>query len=534
MPSVMFGWLTVVALFFWVRFETNTRTAIFAITFLSVSNLHVLYSRTGFVESTMVFFLVLTLWLWSLREKRNAFAFLAGIALGLMILTKVTAIYIIPGLALLGAAEAIRKTATKRNALMFLCGASLIGVIYIVGFVAPNFDDWLGNNLAAGLDNEFPTHLSDLASSLQRVMVWRFYARTPILTALTLLALGSLTVRISSQGLKTAIRQAGRIELVSLSLLVGYLFSIGLTVYQPERRFLPALLLMVVLSANVLDKGWAWVEEVGDGSTKLKAGGWFSVLFALPAIAIVGIKWSKAGALASFPVLMFKAAAVALLVIVTLAISRRKGARPSPLQLRLLAGSKFIFVLLFSVLSLGLAYLTLPLLGFKVSEVQSGRLGLPALLILATAAAMGVSLRFKQKTAPFLFTAFILLEAVQLTSWLVRPTYTMKEANNTLARLIGTGETVVTHYETLLVSSNAKVVCYWPKAGFNVDAFERFNPDYILILRRDNWKDYSYAEMPADEWPPPPPRQPTWVARFDLCPTVARGPRFSLELYRLN
>ena len=534
MPSVVFGWLTVVVLFFWVRFETNTRTAIFAITFLSVSNLHVLYSRTGFVESTMVFFLVLMLWLWSLREKHNSFAFLAGIALGLMILTKVTAIYIVPGLVLLAAAEAIRKTTTKRNALMVLCGAALIGVIYIVGFVAPNFDDWLFNNLAAGLDNEFPTHLSDLASSVLRAMVWRFYARTPILTALTLLALGSLIVRISSQGLKTAIRQAGRIEIVSLSLLVGYLFSIGLTVYQPERRFLPALLLMVVLSANVLDKGWAWVEEVGDGSTKLKAGGWFAVLFALPTIAIVEIKWSKAGAFASFPVVIFKAIAVALLVIVTLAISRRKGARPSPLQLRLLAGSKFIFVLLFSVLSLGLAYLTLPLLGFKVSEVQSGRLGVPALLILATAAAMGVSLRFKQKTAPFLSTAFILLEAVQLASWLARPTYTVREANNTLARLIETGETVVTHYETLLVSSNAKVVCYWPKAGFNVDAFETFKPNYILILRRDNWKDYSYAEMPADEWPPPPPRQPTWVARFDLCPTVARGPRFSLELYRLN
>jgi 4-amino-4-deoxy-L-arabinose transferase-like glycosyltransferase len=534
MPSVVFGWLTVVVLFFWVRFETNRRTAIFAITFLSVSNLHVLYSRTGFVESTMVFFLVLMLWLWSLREKHNAFAFLAGLALGLMILTKVTAIYIIPGLGLLGAAEAIRQTSTKRNTLMFLCGASLIGVGYAVGFVAPNFNDWFGFSLAAGLDNEFPTHLSDLASSLLRVMVWRFYARIPILTGLTLLALGSLIVRISSRGLKTAIRQTGSIEIVGLSLLIGYLFSIGLTVYQPERRFLPALLLMVVLSANVLDKGWAWVEEVGNGSTKLRAGGWFAVLFALPAIAIVEIKWSKGGAPLSFPVLMFKAAGVALLVIVTLAISRRKRASASPLQLRLLAGSKFIFVLLFSAFSLGLAYQALLLLGFRVLEVQSGNFAVPAVLILASAGAIVLTRRLKPSAAPLLLTGFILIEAVQLTSWLARPTYTLKEANNTLARLIGTGETVITPYETLLVSSNAKVICYWPKAGFNVDAFGRFNPDYILIMRRDNWKDYSYAEMPDDEWPPPPPRLPTWVARFDLCPTVSRGPRFSLELYHLN
>jgi len=414
---------------------------------------------------------------------------------------------------------------------MFLCGTSFIGAIYAVGFVVPNFYDWLGNNLAAGLDNEFPTHLSDLASSVLRVMVWRFYARTPILTALTLLALGGLIVRISSTGLKSAIRQAGRIEIVSLSLLIGYLFSIGLTVYQPERRFLPALLLMVVLSAHVLDRGWAWVEEVNVGSTKIKAGGWFAVLFALPAIAIVEIKWSKGGAL---PLLMFKAATVALMVFVALAISRRRGTGPSRLQLRLLAGSKFIFVLLFSALSIGLAYQALPLLGFRVSEVQPGRFGVPVVLILATAGAMGLSLRVKPRAAPFLLTAFILIEAVQLTSWLGRPTYTLKEANNTLAHLIGTGETIITPYETLLVSSNAKVVCYWPKAGFNIDAFERFNPDYILILRRDNWKDYSDAQMPDDEWPPPTSHSASLVAEFDVCPTPIKGPRFSLELYKLN
>jgi hypothetical protein len=78
------------------------------------------------------------------------------------------------------------------------------------------------------------------------------------------------------------------------------------------------------------------------------------------------------------------------------------------------------------------------------------------------------------------------------------------------------------------------VVCYWPKAGFNIDAFERFNPDYILILRRDNWKEYSYAEMPDDEWPPPTPHSASLVAEFDVCPTAVKGPRFSLELYKLN
>ena len=535
MLSALSGWLTVGVLFLWVRRETNTRAAMFAMAFLGFSNLHVIYSRTGFVESTMVFFLVLMLWLWSLRQKHKAFPLLAGAALGLMILIKVTAIYIMPGLALVAAAEAIRKTSSKRDALMFLCGAALVGVSYAVGFVGPNvLNEWLAFNFASGVDNEFPTRISNLASSLLKVMVWKSYTRTPILTALTLVALGGFIVRLSSKGLKNAIRQASRLEISSLPLLIGYLFSIGLTVYQPERRFIPALLLMVVLSANVLDKGWTWVEEVADGRTVLRAGGWFAVLFALPAIALVELKWSKHGSPLSSPFWMLKATGVAVLVFVSLAISRRRGAAPSLLQLRLLAGSKIIFVVLFSALSLGLVYQALTLWEFRAFDLRSGRFALPAILILASAVAIGFALRLKPHLAPLLITAFILIEAVQVISWLARPTYTLKEANSTLASLIGTGQTVVTRYETLLISSDAKVVCYWPKAGFNVDAFARFNPDYILILRRDNWKDYSYAEMPDDEWPLPTPYSPTLVTKFELCPTPIKGPRFLLELYSLH
>jgi len=527
MLSVLFGWLTVVAVFVWVRRETNMRTAMVATTFLSLSNLHVMYSRTGFVESTMVFFLVLMLWLWSLRQKHNTFAFLAGAALGLMLLVKVTAIYIIPGIALWAAAEAIRKTTTKRAALMFLCGASVVGAGYTIGFVAPNFHDWLAYNLSAGLDNEFPTRLSDLVSSVLRVIVWKGYARTPILTALTLVALGGLITRISSNGLKNAIRQASSIEIACLSLLVGYLFSIGLTVYQPERRFLPSILLMVVISANLLDRGWTWVEEVADGRTPVRVGGWFALLFALPAIAIVELKLAKAGSHLSLAFWMLKAAAIAPLVIVSVAISRRVA--PSLLQRRLLAVSKAIFVLLFGALSLGLVYQALTLWGFRAFELGSGRFAMPAMLILASAVAILIALKFKPQIGPLIIAAFIFIEGVQVASWLA-----LKQANDSLASLIAEGQTVVTHYETLLVSSRAKTVCYWPKAGFNLDAFERFHPDYILILRRDNWKDYTFAEMPVDEWPPPTPRAPILVARFDLCPTPVRGPRFTLEVYNLK
>lgn len=534
MLSALAGWLTVVLLFAWVRRETNTRTAVIAALLLGLSNLHVLYSRTGFIESTLVFFLALTLWLWSMRQRHTAFGFLSGVAFGLMLVTKVTAIYIAPGLALFAAAEAIRKTTSKRDALLFFSGASLVGASYVLGFVAPNFSEWMNYNLIAGLDNEWPSHPSDLISSMLKLLGSRFYAQTPILSALTLVALGELIIRISTAGLKGAFRQANNIEITSATLLIGYWFSVGLAGAQPERRFIPALFLMVPLSANLLDRGWRQLEELAGEHTRVRAGGWFAVLFSLPTVAILELKWTTLGSPLNPRLWLLKAIPVVALVLISMALSR--GRWPWPLKRQLLAGSRLIFVLLFCVLSLVLVYRALTLWGLSATELRSGRVVTSSLLILTSAIAIGIAaaLKLRPQIATLVIAAFLCIEGLQVSTWLLQPTYTVKQASEALSSLIGEGQTVVTHYETLLVSSGAKVVCYRPGAGFNVDAFERFNPDYILVCRRDNWKDRAWDDMPSTEWPPPAPVAPNPVARFDLCPTRVRGPRFSLELYRLK
>jgi 4-amino-4-deoxy-L-arabinose transferase-like glycosyltransferase len=532
MMSALTGWLTVALLFAWVRRETNTRTAVISALLLGLSNLHVLYSRTGFVESTLVFFLALTLWLWSMRQKHRAFGFLSGIAFGLMLVTKVTAIYIAPGLALFAAAEAIRKTTNKRDSLLFLCGALLVGASYAFGFVAPNFDEWMYYNLTAGLDNDWPSHASDLLSSMLKLLGSRFYAQTPILTALTLVALGELIIQTSTVGLKSALRQASYIEITSSTLLIGYWFSVGLAGAQPERRFIPALFLMVPLSANLLDRGWRRLEGLAGEHKRVRTGGWFAVLFALPTVAIIELRWPMLGSPLSPRLWLLKAIPVVTLVLISMALSR--GRWPSPMKRQLLAGSKLIFVSLFSVVSLAAVYRALTLWGLSATGLRSGTFVTSSLLIVTCAIASTAALRLKPQFATLVIAAFLCIEGLQVSTWLLQPTYTVKQASEALSTLIGDGQTVVTHYETLLVSSGAKVICYRPGAGFNVNAFERFHPDYILVCRRDNWKDRAWQDMPSTEWPPPAPVVPNTVARFDLCPTRGRGLRFSLELYRLK
>ena len=104
---------------------------------------------------------------------------------------------------------------------MFLLGASLVGAIYTAGFIAPNFTGWISYNLAAGLDNEFPRRPSDLIRSVLKLLGSRFYFQAPILTALTLMSFGGTAFRISTAGIKTAIRQASEIELTAGALLLG-------------------------------------------------------------------------------------------------------------------------------------------------------------------------------------------------------------------------------------------------------------------------------------------------------------------------
>ena len=532
MLSALTGWLTVVLVFLLVRREISTRAALFSSVFLGFSNLHIIYSRTGFVESMMVFFLCLALWLWSLRRKHGFFALLSGVAFALSLLTKITAIYCVPGLALFIVVASIRHSMSRRETLSFLAGAGAVVAVYTIWFIVPNFGDWLRFNLALGSGTEWTTGLSARIHSIIKLLGSPFYAEAPFVTALTLLALGLFVVGSSRNGLMKTIRAAGELEITSATLLLGYLCSLSFTVYQPERRFLPALCLMVILSAAVLDKGWTSLETLKDADCRMNAVGWFTVLFLLP---LIGILELRVGPALSAGSVVLKLIAFAGLSGIAVALSR--GLWPYRLKKPLMLASRMIFVLLFFCLSLGLVYKALLLWGLNAFAGRSTDhqiLLAVGALVLAFGVVISRLLRDARRAAPLLLGVFLLIEGIQISTWLFQPAYTLKEASASLAGTLTREDTVVTYYETVLLSTAAKVVCRSERRGFNVDVFETSSPQYILVLRRDNWKDYGLEEMPPEEWPPPAWFVPTKVAGFDLCPTRSRGPRFIMELYRLN
>ena len=536
--SALAGWLTVVLIFLLVRREIGARAGVIACALLGFSNLHILYSRTGFTESVMVFFLALTLWLWSLRRKHYVFALIAGASFVLMVVTKITAIYFVPGLVLAVIAAAIRRSVSRREALLFLGGMVLAGAAYTLLFIVPNFGDWLHFNRSNGSGNEWVSKASDLIDSIPRLLVAPFYAETPLMAALTLLAFCLLVIGASRNGLAKTIRDAGELEITSAMLLIGYLFVLALMHYQPERRFIPALLLMVVLSAGVLEKGWASLEEIAKPNYKMSAIGWFTALFLIPALGILEVRWRVLGPPFSAGAWVTKVIVITGLIAVAVALSRGLWPR---WKRGLLVGSKLIFVLLFSFLSLGLMYKALLLWGLDAeawnSAVAPDRNGVLAVAaaVLACVVVTFKLLRDGRRAMLLLLGAFLFIEGIQISTWLLQPTYTLKEANTSLANILTRDDTIVSDYETILLSTSAKVICRSVRRGFNVDVFEKSDPKYILVLRRDDWWDSAPEEFSAEQWPRPAGLfLSETIATYDLCPVRSRGPRFIAELYGVS
>jgi len=535
MPSALFGWSTVLMISLLVRREISQRAALLATVFLGFCNLHIIYSRTGFTEGVMVFFLALTFWLWSLRRSHGFFALVAGVSAGLMVVTKITAVYLIPGFILAAGAAAIQRSVSRRDGLLFLVGVSLVGAICGALLVVTNFGAWLRFNVQNGADTEWATIPFSLVDSIPRLLASPFYAEAPLFTALSALSLCLFAVGVSRDGLTTAIRRAGELELASAMLLIGYLCVLSIVRYQPERRFIPALFLMVVLSAGVLEKGWASLEELAKRDSRIGAIGWFVVLFALPTIGVLEAKGRTFGAAPSTSLWLTKLMIIGGLI--ALAVASSRGALPDRFWKWLLVASRLLFVLLFFILSLGLIYKSLLFWGLAPDAwraIDRRVLMAGSAAVVACGVVLSRAIRDARRAAPFLLSAFLLIEGLQISTWLLQPTYTLSEASESLAKSLTLDKTIVTYYETVLIPSGARVICRSTRRGFNVDAFETARPQYIAVLRRDNWRDYTLEEMPPEEWPPPAEFVPTRVAEYDLCPVRLRGPRFIVELYGLS
>src|SRR5262249_21793953 len=301
-----------------------------------------------------------------------------------------------------------------------------------------------------------------------------------------------LAVGFVRYGVRETIRRRSELEITAAALLIGYLMTLAVTVYQPERRFIPVLFLLVILAAIVLDQGWGSLSELAVPGHQMGTAGWFAVLFLLPVVGILEIRPEMAGVLGLGASWALKAICIVAFVLLARAIT--VGKWPDRFRKHMLMASRFIFITLFWFLLVAIVVRALTLWGFDAVGWKSAFGGNAAALAasLVTALALLVLLAGFFKAGPrwrsWLLAAFLCSEAVQISSWLLQPTYTMKQATVSLGALLGPKDVVVTFYETLMVSSAAQAIVKSPRRRLNLGVYEKFKPQYTLVLRRDNWK----------------------------------------------
>ena len=97
LPTVLFGLGSLLLIFFISKQFFDKKTAYLATLLLAVQPYHVWISRIGLQDSQVIFFMLLSLWLWLLAwQKNKLWLWLVwGAVLGLAIMTKYTALIMI-------------------------------------------------------------------------------------------------------------------------------------------------------------------------------------------------------------------------------------------------------------------------------------------------------------------------------------------------------------------------------------------------------------------------------------------------------
>ncbi|MGB2841672.1 MAG: glycosyltransferase family 39 protein [Halobacteriota archaeon] len=290
--SAIAGWLTLVLLYFFIKYAWNKKAAVITVLILGFNNAFLMYNRLGLVESSMIFFLVATLYLWYKGNNNwNGFYALSGVTFALAILTKLTAFYFAPAMIILWIFEHIRKT-KKRYTVYFMMGVAVPLLSYVLFFLIPYWDK-LYPFLSASSEGKT---IFTLPWDIARVPFNYFLGLPSVFLLLipVILYLINIAIKIdydlkgTYSNIKKSIQTMNFIEIAALSWIIGGVLGIILG-DQSDRRFvmfiIPITILFtkILLNKSVFDlrDGIRHVTEIfSKGETKIKIA--TSILVLLP------------------------------------------------------------------------------------------------------------------------------------------------------------------------------------------------------------------------------------------------------------
>ena len=248
--SALLGWSTLVVLYSFLKDTWDKKAALISIIILGFNSVFLMYNRWGLVESSMIFFITLTFYLWHKGDRRTIFYFLSGLAFSLAVLTKITAFYFIPAILILWTFEKIRKNLKLQSIAYFSISLLISLLLSSVLLLIPNWAK-LSPFLTSVSEGKPPLTLTSL---ILHFHFNNFFGLLPIFILLipVILYLVDLIVRSNMlRSFKASIIERDYIEIIALSWLIGG--SIGLLFSDlADRRFLILIIPITIIFTKVL------------------------------------------------------------------------------------------------------------------------------------------------------------------------------------------------------------------------------------------------------------------------------------------
>lgn len=547
--SSLLGWSTLVVLYFFMKDVWNRKSAIIAVIVLGFNSVFLMYNRLGLVESSMMFFLVLTFYFFYKGNERSIFFILAGFTFSMAILTKITVFYFVPAIIIFGILERIRGNLELRNILYFIISALIPLLIFVTGLLIPYWTE-LSPFLVSVSERQNAFTITDLILHFQFNY---FFGLLPIFILLipSILYFANLIIKMNLKSFKTSIKsfliKMDFLEIVAISWLVGGL--LGLLVSDlADRRFLILLIPLTIIFTKVIsDKSKFDLNLFVEKIVSLINNSKYYTKILLALLLILPI-YSFSVVIQSIYLVSFDSNLVSLLVyliIITLFIclilpSNYNKIKSSSALIVLISLGCLISVFILN--SIGIIYSDYTLIfGIKSSLLTSLIVSIMPVIILFVYLLISFLwrkdlLKITFKFSYILLFIYLIANFAIIGEQLANPTFTIAENSQDLQNYTQRGDVFIGPLSHEL-SLGSEILPLWylpndPAYKIINQNISKYHPKFILISKVFDDKNTDLSQMypKLNEFP-----NAKFIKSINLCPyPYSHKYRTILYLYKIN
>jgi hypothetical protein len=251
-------WLTMLMVYFLMRRCAPANAALLAATMLGALHEMLMYTKWSTPIITEACFLTAVLFFWELGRTGNRWWMaVSGASFVAAALTTLLALHCLSGILLfLAAALFIRRDVDRGRVALFLGAAGILGVLVVVGYYLPNYDQVeifvrtiAKANIVNTVDNSDSGYVRPSILKLPFLMPFSSPGVVPVMM-IALLWLVDFILRMVKEGVLSVLRQMPSVHLYCLCWCVGALPTIVMTPYMPPRRFVIFLVPLVFFASS--------------------------------------------------------------------------------------------------------------------------------------------------------------------------------------------------------------------------------------------------------------------------------------------